>query len=71
MNSKERVQNAVRQLPSDRVPTNYGDFSWIGLPNTRTPRLAGGFTDEWGVTNIPTDGMCHGDRCRDRRHDRR
>jgi uroporphyrinogen-III decarboxylase len=62
MNSKERVRNAVRQLPSDRVPTNYGDFSWIGLPNTRTNRPDGGVIDEWGVVNIPRDGMCHGER---------
>jgi len=31
MNSKERVQNAVRQRPSDRVPTNYGHWP-AGIP---------------------------------------
>ena len=62
MNSKERVQNAVRHLPSDRVPTLYGDVNWISLPNTRTNRPEGGFLDEWGAINIPCDGMCHGER---------
>jgi len=62
MNGKERVRNAVRHLPSDRVPTLYGDVSWISLSNTRTNRPEGGFIDEWGVINIPYDGMCHGER---------
>ncbi len=62
MNSKERVCNAVRQRPSDRVPTLYGDVSWISFSNTRTSRPEGGFIDEWGVVNIPRDGMCHGER---------
>jgi hypothetical protein len=62
MTARDRVRNAVRQQPSDRVPTLHGDFSWISLPNTRTNRPEGGFIDEWGVTNIPRDGMCHGER---------
>ena len=31
MNSKERLRNAVRHLPSDRVPTNYGHWP-AGIP---------------------------------------
>ncbi len=62
MTSRERVRNAVRHLPSDRVPTLYGDVSWISLPNTRTNRPDGGYMDEWGVINIPRGGTVHGER---------
>ncbi len=62
MNSKQRVQAAVRHLPPDRVPTLYDDFRSVGLKGGARALSDGWTVDDWGVKARRRDGWVHGER---------